>query len=489
MGIKFKFDEVMELFWNFLNSDGIVAISQAQDYFGWYWFETVSAERHVDIIYAVDELMQAAIGLSFEDMPKFIQGVMQWFEDPSEDWWADRKKRSYDEKEEMKGGLDMMFEMESGCSCDPMNMTFTLEGKMKKFKMDMMENWEDDKNDEIDGSESGSDSGKDDEDEDKEYSCPKPIVQNAEVFNKDGTVRPYHNPTMCAATKSVRNNAAVFWINCEEGKMMGYYMNFTAEYHHNQLADVSFEENEALYPTEDNSTMSDLWFYTIKSADHHDRCWTIKKAKQATSRSSVVYLKRCEPERLAGRQMWVVTGGHILLASETHDNFAMNFNWRSFVGIPYLGEGQKLKTRRVFDIALGGHQALVDKDEWEEKWENDDESDDESGSDSGSESGAEDDDKKDIEWPECVFIGNMNMAGATMSMFAADGHGQYINCAVITNEQAAAYFGKPGTFYSNCLFMAPEDLASATKKMFEREDHALWNDCQVISYDLLDALA
>ena len=144
----------------------------------------------------------------------------------------------------------------------------------------------------------------------------------------------------------------------------------------------------------------------------------------------------------------------------------------------------------TFDIALGGHQALVDKDEWEEEWENDDESDDESGSDSGSESGAEDDDdKKDIEWPECVFIGNMNMAGATMSMFAADGHDHYINCAVITNEQAAAYFGKPGTFYSNCLFMAPEDLASATKMMFEREDHALWNGCQVISYDLLEALA
>merc|ERR1712031_104704 len=112
-------------------------------------------------------------------------------------------------------------------------------------------------------------------------------------------------------------------------------MNFTSEHHQSQWADVSFEQGKPLYPTGENSTMSELWFSLIKSADHHDRCWTIQKHKKATGKSSVVYLKKCEPERLAGRQMWVISGGHILLATETHDNLAMNFNWRSFVGIPY----------------------------------------------------------------------------------------------------------------------------------------------------------
>ena len=64
----------MELVWNFLNSDGIVAISQAEYYFGWYWFETVSAEKHVDVIYAVDELMETAIGLSLE-APRASRGL------------------------------------------------------------------------------------------------------------------------------------------------------------------------------------------------------------------------------------------------------------------------------------------------------------------------------------------------------------------------------------------------------------------------------
>merc|ERR1711988_612200 len=88
---------------------------------------------------------------------------------------------------------------------------------------------------------------------------------------------------------------------------------------------------------------------------------TIQKHKKATGKSSVVYLKKCEPERLVGRQMWVITGGHILLANEFHNNLAANLKWRSFIGIPYLGAGQKLKTRRVFDIALGGHQTMIEK--------------------------------------------------------------------------------------------------------------------------------
>merc|ERR1711988_1358057 len=111
-------------------------------------------------------------------------------------------------------------------------------------------------------------------------------------------------------------------------------MNFTAEYHHNNMADLSFDEKEFNMLPE-NQTMTDLYFLTIRSADHHDRCWTIQKHKKATGKSSVVYLKRCEPERLAGRQMWSVTSGMIMLANENHDNLARNYKWRSFVGIPY----------------------------------------------------------------------------------------------------------------------------------------------------------
>merc|ERR1712046_565634 len=175
--------------------------------------------------------------------------------------------------------------------------------------------------------------------------------------------------------------------------------------------------------------------------------------------------------------MWVISGGHILLATETHDNLAMNFNWRSFVGIPYLGAGQKLKTRRVFDIALGGHQGIVDSWEGKVEWEDHKEDHDDDHDD-------HDDDKEESyisEWPACVFIGSETMVAATNQMFAAEGHGHYSDCEVVTNQQAAAFFGKPGTFYSDCLFMSSGDLASATKMMFERDDHAMWNGCQVIS--------
>ena len=173
-------------------------------------------------------------------------------------------------------------------------------------------------------------------------------MPNEDVFNKDGTVRPKNNPSVCAAT--FKRKAAVFWVHCEMGNInMNYYMNFTAEFHSTMSEEAmwkSFSFNGvANYEIPEHE--EGRWpIYTIKSNDHHDRCWTIKSLKKATGRSSPVYLKKCEPERLVGRQLWVIEGGSIMLVDDKM-KLAKNDKWRSYAGIPYLGVGQELKTRRI----------------------------------------------------------------------------------------------------------------------------------------------
>ena len=130
---------------------------------------------------------------------------------------------------------------------------------------------------------------------------------------------------------------------------MSYYMNFTAEFHSvmsEEATEASLTFNgEAVYKIPEHEE-DRFPICTIKSNDHHDRCWTIKSLKKATSRSSPVYLKKCEPERLPGRQLWIIEEGQIMLVDDEM-KMDQNEKWRSYTGIPYLGVGQKLKTRRV----------------------------------------------------------------------------------------------------------------------------------------------
>ena len=320
-------------------------------YFALYWFEQVSAEKHVDVIYAVNDLMDVALGFDIEELPIVFKRVMGWLkgEREEDDEKAIRKKRSDGFMENMmmiSMNSDMMQKKSIGCDCDPMAIDFTFKGKMEMM-MEMMMNGT--------GSGTGTGTGTGTGSEESgsptgmEKECHKPIMPNEDVFNKDGTVRPKNNPSVCAATKSLKKKAAIFWVDCEMGKNMSYYMNFTAEFHSTMSeeamkASLSFN-GEANYKIPEREE-DRFPICTIRSNDHHDRCWTIKSLKKATGRSSPVYLKKCEPERLVGRQLWVIEGGSIMLV-DNKMKLAKNDKWRSYAGIPYLGVGQKLKTRRI----------------------------------------------------------------------------------------------------------------------------------------------
>jgi hypothetical protein len=375
-----------------------------------------------------------------------------------------------------------------GCACDPMAEDFTFEGKMQVM-MEMMNNGNNSTS--KPGSDSGSESGSDSETDtvmEKEcitFECHQPIMQNQEVFNMDGTVRPKNNPSICAATKSTKKKAVVFWVDCEMGKNMSYYMNFTAEFHSTmsvEALEASFSfDGVANYEVPEHE--EDRWqICTIKSNDHKDRCWTIQDMEKATSRSSPVYLKKCEPERLVGRQLWVIEGGAIMLVDDEM-KLAKNDKWRSYAGIPYLGVGQKLKTRRIFDIELGGHQAMQHDGPMSP------------GSMSPgpgpTNSPSEPKPKPEKEWPACIFVGNAEMVRKAEDMFAMESHAAFKACAVRDFDEAANFFGQePGTKYPDCLFLGVTGFADAAKSMFALSDmmHSEFNDCQVISYELLGLL-
>ena len=52
-------------------------------YFALYWFEKVSAEKHVDVIYAASEVMEVVLGFGIDSVPMVFQDFMDWFMDNS----------------------------------------------------------------------------------------------------------------------------------------------------------------------------------------------------------------------------------------------------------------------------------------------------------------------------------------------------------------------------------------------------------------------
>jgi len=392
--IPFKLQDMMNAIWNFINADEIVAVSEAQEYFALYWFQQVSAQKHVDVIYAISDLVEAVTGLGINDIPMFAMDVESWINS----MMGMRKRRS--------AANEMPMTMPWGCACNPMDRAFTWEGKMEVNSPDSP------------GSPETPSSPMPSE------PCMVPVTQNREVFNHDdGTVRPYNNPRMCAVTKNLRNKQAVRWMNCEAAREAGYKMQFT--YHAelvNMPAPIQFDEFE-LYP----SVMpGENWLPvgTIRSTENEDRCWTIANGNRATSKASPIFLKNCDPERFAGRQMWSVISGNILLMSDDHTVPAMSSNWRSFVGVPFLGEGQKLKTRRIFDIAMGGNQLMAD-----------------GVTEVNMEPEAP---EAHHEMPACVLLfETQDMVEQTIQMINSPGHDAYTDCVVMTHEQAAMAMAGP----------------------------------------------
>lgn len=259
--------------------------------------------------------------------------------------------------------------------------------------------------------------------------CMLPVTQNMDVFNWDGTVRPLHNAKMCATTRNNRNKQAVKWANCEAAAAAGHKMNFTYHWEYVNIgAPIKFDDM-MLYPTD---SPNETWIPvgTIRSGSNNDRCWTIANPRKATSRSSVIFLKNCDPTgQFAGRQLWTVMGGNILLVS-TDGRPVMNSKWRSFVGVPYLGEGQKLKTRRVHDIAMGGHQLIADGVHW---WNP---SEMHGGNQPEMAEPMPEPNQPHPAMPDCLFIGTEEMVAMAQAMFQSPGHENYSDCVAMTHEQA-----------------------------------------------------
>ena len=142
----------------------------------------------------------------------------------------------------------------------------------------------------------------------------KNLLPNDDVINKDGTIRPAYNSDLCAATTSLRNAAVLKWVNCEDIDGENYFGNFYYD----------FEEFAYDWHPDYQGVNETIKIGQIKSADHEDRCWTIRSANRATAKNSNIFLKKCDPELYKSRQSWSIGDGHILLANDVDDTGRMH---------------------------------------------------------------------------------------------------------------------------------------------------------------------
>ena len=188
-------------------------------------------------------------------MPRLVNDVVDWLE--NDESTADHGSANSRTRRSQHNGVKDFFSksmrlMETmaekissksyrGCQCDPMAREFSMEGKLEVFREKMLndlmlatpEPGNDGSLTIYDYSEdySGDHSGDHEHsDHDSHTECPEPVQQNVNVFNKDGTVRPYYEPHVCAATKKHKKKSILFWVNCEVGKNMSYFMDFQTEH-------------------------------------------------------------------------------------------------------------------------------------------------------------------------------------------------------------------------------------------------------------------
>ena len=169
--------------------------------------------------------------------------------------------------------------------------------------------------------------------------CPTPTMRNLEVVNEDGTIRPWHASHICATHSSNEIGSKLTWKSCEKAVLEQHHMTFQFE----ALMHANFTGhgyNPFSFP-----------IGYIRSTTHDDRCWSIKNSKKAGSKSSNIMLKKCKSD--AERQLWTIFEGLILLVNANMEqpelsNIKQNQQYKAFIGVPFLGEGEKLKTRQIY---------------------------------------------------------------------------------------------------------------------------------------------
>merc|ERR1712071_269847 len=169
-------------------------------------------------------------------------------------------------------------------------------------------------------------------------------------INKDGTIRPYWKSELCAAYKEESatevKKERVFWKNCEDAQKKGWKTKFAWD---------KVGENDGGFGGKARA------FGRIKSTEHKNRCFSILNVDRARSRTSNIMMKKCKDNKEKDARQWFsVHGGNIML----NDGKAAkkNTKWMHYFCIPFMGEGQKLKTRACYDGLMGGHPGMEAKD-------------------------------------------------------------------------------------------------------------------------------
>ena len=160
-------------------------------------------------------------------------------------------------------------------------------------------------------------------------------------FHEDGTVRPQKNSKYCAATKTLEPGSVLKWIDCKKlFQSDEFYGNFSAV-----RPDKSYGYQNL-----------------IQSNDRNDTCWTMRspKSKGFKSKYSFVTLDSCDESSFSESQLFYFTKQSlILLANSTSASAYFIDNWKAYVGIPFLGADEALRSRLMYNIEIDEQNELL----------------------------------------------------------------------------------------------------------------------------------
>ena len=173
-----------------------------------------------------------------------------------------------------------------------------------------------------------------------------PIISSQiNVIYKDGTIRPHKNSKYCAATKSLKSGSVLKWIDCEKlHNSTKFFGNFSVQ--------LTFEAYESGYPYGNQNL--------IRSSHQNDKCWSTKSpyatdSKVFKKKNSFVYLSECKWPYFNFNETQLFSfakENRILLAHPTSPTVYFSGKYQAYVGVPFLGANQKLRSRYMYNIEI-----------------------------------------------------------------------------------------------------------------------------------------